>query len=781
MNFFTPRHGRILHVGAGVLALAGGAVALAHQVLWTRRMVDLLGASAGSVARVFGCFFLGLALGAIIGALLAGRTRRPWWWVGTAELGIAVLCLPMVFLPWWADGIWPWLGPERIAGWEGAFTKTVLSFLLVLPPAALMGFFLPLAVVGLPRAKGHADSGLWLYALNTLGAVAGIVFVTVWMLPALGLMGAMAWPVAVNAMAGLGAFALHGLWRSGGGEVAARRDAEAVRWREGLPPPRFLAAAALSGMLLLAVEVIALPMIQLAAPMSFFTPAAVLGCFILLLAVAAFAVAFWIRRRGMPPMSAMRTVPLLAAVAMACAPLAFHPLAAALPVAAEAGGLGWFFLRLTLFALILFGPAVLLGGLWFPLTAALSGAAAKDGGGLRWGWLLAANGAGGLIGAEIAYGALLPLLGPFAGIGLVALAYAVAAWAFPGGEASPLQEWSVRGSLAVALVLFVWVHPRLAAVHPSFVPALLAQHHGREGSLAVLEDERMGRAVLVQNQYFLGSSAATPRQEFQAHLPLLLHPRPERAAFIGIATGITPGGALAHSAVGEIHAVEISRPVARAARQWFGEFNRGVMEHPRARVIVEDGRTWIAAHDGEFDVVVSDLFLPWGPGEGRLYSVEHFRACRRALRDGGMFCLWLPMYQLTDRQFDVILATFLEVFPVAELFLRDHAEDQPVIGIFGWKDGPGLDWRVPGERLAMERRAADNGPLADVGDIRDLHLGGVLRQDDARATRNTLDNLWVELDASRTRVARPETAPYLSGAQWREWLERWKSRAAEYN
>ena len=47
-----------------VLVLLSGCAALAHELLWTRRMVVLLGASAASSTRGFGCFFLGLAVGA---------------------------------------------------------------------------------------------------------------------------------------------------------------------------------------------------------------------------------------------------------------------------------------------------------------------------------------------------------------------------------------------------------------------------------------------------------------------------------------------------------------------------------------------------------------------------------------------------------------------------------------------------------------------------------------------------------------------------------------------
>ena len=56
---------------------------------------------------------------------------------------------------------------------------------------------------------------------------------------------------------------------------------------------------------------------------------------------------------------------------------------------------------------------------------------------------------------------------------------------------------------------------------------------------------------------------------------------------------------------------------------------------------------------GGFLVLVRriQLVLDRRAGEGRLYAREHFHAVRGALRDGGVFCQWLPLYQLTRDKF----------------------------------------------------------------------------------------------------------------------------------
>ena len=59
------------------LAFLSGAAGLAHQILWTRRLVDVLGASVDTFSKVIGAFFVGLALGAWLASRATGA--RDFW------------------------------------------------------------------------------------------------------------------------------------------------------------------------------------------------------------------------------------------------------------------------------------------------------------------------------------------------------------------------------------------------------------------------------------------------------------------------------------------------------------------------------------------------------------------------------------------------------------------------------------------------------------------------------------------------------------------------------
>jgi len=187
--------------------MVSGATALGHQLLWTRRMADLIGATGDANARVFGCFFLGLALGAAVAAIKMPRIRRPWRTVALIELGIALLSLPALLVNLWSAPIWPALGPENLLSWRGAWLKSLLSVLIVLPPAFLVGMTLPVLTVAVCRAgNGVSRDSVWLYGAYTLGGALGVAVVAGVLLHRLGAAGSMLLMIGTNAVVGVVCF-----------------------------------------------------------------------------------------------------------------------------------------------------------------------------------------------------------------------------------------------------------------------------------------------------------------------------------------------------------------------------------------------------------------------------------------------------------------------------------------------------------------------------------------------------------------------------------------------
>ena len=737
-----------------LLAWASGAAALMHQLLWTRRLIDLLGASAESTTRVFGCFFLGLALGAAVAARRVGTVRRPWLALAGAECGVALLALPTLFLPQWTGWIWPALGAERLATWPGGAVKLLLSALAIVPPAFCMGHTLPLMAAGwFGRADAADRRGVWLYAVNTLGGASGLLVVAGFALQTLGARGSMTAACAANLAVAAGAFVLDRRTRT----TLATADAPASG---RAPAAGLLLLAFFSGAAVLATEVAATQLVMLVATLSFHAPAAILFSVILLLALAAFA-APMLARIGHRRLVVWALA--LTGVLLAAAPAIFMAISQQWNGLAQNTSVAAFTLKLSALVLVTFGPALLAAGLVFPLLLAWPRTSAEISDGPRLGWLLAVNGLGGLIGAECCHRLLLPMCGVHLALGIIGAGYGLTALVL-SLRGNRRAFFLPAGACIVVALLTMFVLRGLPTVNPRAGFRVVDQQTGREGTVAVVESEHAGRAILLSNQYLLGGTVARWNQERQALLPLLLHPAPRRMGFIGLATGITPGAVLADPGLEKITAVELSPLVVRAADTFFGDFNAGITRpNPRAQVVIEDGRTFFAASPESFDVIAGDLFLPWSPGEARLYSIEHFRDVRRALRPGGVFCQWLAMYQLTPEQFRTIADTFAAAFPDTHLFTNGFRGDSPALALVGWRDAP-LDWPAIATRTAAARDFIRDPLLRHVEGIAMLYLGRW--QPTPGGALNTLGNLRVELDAGRERLTGNPAAKYLAHARW---------------
>jgi spermidine synthase len=776
------------------IAVISGAAALSHELLWTRRLVDLLGGSSEANTRVLSLFFLGLAIGAVLAQRWLPRIRRPWLVAGIVELGIAGLAVPALALPLLTDWLWPLLGPEQLMGWAGRIVKFAISVLVVVPPAIAMGVTLPLFVSGCLQLRGVIGrEGLWIYAANTCGGLLGLMVMGGVILPMAGSLTAMRLAIGLNGGLAAGCFLLQVLVRRHPDPDVSSLTSKSLNVKgfeqglneghqdgflNGLPSlpnqgsRTALGVAFASGLGLLAAEIVTLQAIMLVVPLSFFGPLAVLATVVGLLAVAAPATAAILERSGRGVEWWLSRLLLVSGVAAVFSPIWYLYLVT-LPQMAmgpQATVLG-FAIKVVVLVAIAFGPLFFLLGMVFPMSLVLYEQSIGSPARFRWPILLAANGIGGLLGAELAYRLLMPLAGVHGGLALVGLGYlSAAALVVYRTQPRPVHPLWVTGAAILGIALFSGKVIGLPQINPFLPFDILSERVGADGLVAVVEGEGPGRAILVSNQYILGSTSGAARNRRQAHLPLMLHGNPEAVGFVGLATGITPGAALRHSTVRTVSVAEISRSVVDAADQYFDQSNDSVTRSDRVRLAVVDGRTLVAASPDHFDVLVGDLFLPWGAGASRLFSIEHFTAAKASLRTGGVFCQWLPMYQLTEDQFWAVCHTFQLVFPTAHLFRNDADPLSPSVALVGFRDSE-LSWPVVKQRCeqaAAEDRLRD--PSMMHWEAVAMHYIGSLSPIPESKPLVTLDNMWIEIDASRQQVSGNPNEKYLTGPRWIEFL-----------
>lgn len=738
-----------------LLALFSGGAALAHQLVWTRRLVDLLGASADTFSKVIGAFFAGLALGAWLASRSDASGRRSFWWrVASAELAVALLALPALF----SVNLTDWLS-HRI---QSDFTlRLLLPVLFVLPPAAAMGLTMPWMIQALSQRRPfRSRHAVWLYAVNTAGGIAGIVWIMALALPRWGVEGASWSAVLLNAIAAAGAVIL-------ALAAAVRRSASSATElpsssdQRSETTDRFAAVLAFaSGFLVLALEVVLQHQFAQVTVNSLFANATVLAMVLLALAIAAAVAPLLARGIGSDSM-ALRLG--LAAASLLCAaqPFVFTSLCNGiqiLPYELAPAAYVQEALQVSVLAAV---PMLLAAGLVFPmlLRSAIAGAAPVRSVGL----LLAWNGLGGWMGAEVTQGFVAPNFGLWGSVAAISIAYFVLLLAdlWQGQTLKHALRTATRQAPQRALapglaLLFTGGAVVIATLSVDDLPQaslapgerLAAVAVAREGVVAAVERGPDDWQILFNNSYTLGGSKAQFNQERQAHVPLLLHGRAKSVATLGVATGSTAAGAALHPGVEHIDAIELSPVVLDYARRFFEPYNRRVFADSRVQAITADARWVMTRKQASYDAVIGDLFLPWRTGEGRLFAREHFQNVKRALKPGGVFCQWLPMFQLTEAQFKTIARTFREVFPDAFVVRGDFYAELPILGLVGGLDFQHLDWAgidAACARLREGHRTTD--PLVrHSGGLAMLLIGPL--PDPGSGPINTLANAWLEWDAA---------------------------------
>jgi spermidine synthase len=288
------------------------------------------------------------------------------------------------------------------------------------------------------------------------------------------------------------------------------------------------------------------------------------------------------------------------------------------------------------------------------------------------------------------------------------------------GGAGRAVGFALAGAVAVAIVaLPQWDRALLSSGAYKYAPAmrgpslqtaltageLLSYREGSTGTVAV---RRLAGTIslAIDGKVDASNAGDMLTQRLLAHVPLLLHPNPRRAAIIGLGSGVTLGSALTHP-LAEVHVLEISQGVVEASRFFEAENNRALAD-PRTRLIVGDGRTHLMLGRQSYDVIVSEPSNPWMAGIASLFTQEFFEGARDRLTPGGVLCQWAHTYDISSSDLKSIVATFLSVFPNGTLWLVGDA-DVLLVG-----STEPLDGRIGGIGDAM-RRPGVAADLAGVG------------------------------------------------------------------
>ena len=736
-----------------LLAFVSGGIALIYEVLWMRQLSSFFGATALAASATLSAIFLGIAIGSAIIGSRSGRWHRPVRAYGFLEIGIGLGAVLVPTVLGLYENVYSVLY-RTFLGHHVLFVgiKMVLALLALFIPTFLMGgtiCVLGQAFVPSPQKLGVTGSSL--YAANTLGATMGALSVPFVLLPALGARWSYLSAIAASLSVGAAACWLdlrrHRVESSRGVKLQRRSESLGDELRAG-PEWMLTSMAFLSGALVLCLEVLWTSMLAQVHENSIYSYAIVLAVFLVGLAGGAF-LSRLLLIRSFDPNKALGLAWIGSGLLVFASPRPFYSLTNGLSYVDEFGP----FPELTTltFAVATMLLPTLLAGMVLPLLMDSIAASSKGEAGPLLGSLLARNTAGAIVGPLIATFILLPAAGLWMSITAVGVSMILVGDLALKGLYRPTLS-IVRRSAILGLIMVL-----IVSGNPVNLPAVKFKREGNErlvhieegshGIVAVVENLHE-RWMLLNNFYTLGGTGSSTEERRQARIPLFLHPSPRKVAFLGVGTGITAGGALLPT-VEKIVAIEIVPEVVTTARKYFANANLGVLSDPRVDAIKEDARVYLRTSGQTFDVIVGDLVVPARTGESSLFTREHFETARRALEPGGIFCQWLPMHQLSRELFQIIAATFLDVFPQTTLWRGDFLPSLPALALIGHTSQIAIDADAVDSRVQLLKPWCERtSPILSASGGIWLFLVGPLSPLDAqfaKAKRNRESEPWIEL------------------------------------
>ncbi len=687
--------------------MLSGMAALIMQMVWSRQLAFIVGASAPAVALVLALFMLGLALGARLAGLRAHRVNNRLRAFALLEAAGGLWALLSIKLL----GLLT-LAYQLLGGGYGV--RVLVAALLVLPATLLWGAGLPLLAAEWAERRGESSrtTGI-LYGINTAGAALGAFTAAYLLLPAYGFRITLLTAAMIDVTVGIAAWLLGGR--------SARPAPHAAEQSPAAPlPGRWIAALLLIGFSSFATEVILTRVFILQWSSAVFAFAAVLVIVLIGTALGGFiGGGLAAKHGGEKVLGIALALAALSApwIVWQCQSLSdFTRLAARTihPTAPWREGL-----MLLIAAAPIALPGVVLAGMAIPALVRT-----PDGAGADLGRIYFYNTLGNVAGAALAGFVLIPRLGTQSTLFLGGWCYGAAALLI-GAKAGGSRRFAPPIVAAAGLALCQWLAPPLSLITSSeiFRTAGFSHRVLREGVngtalLSTITQRVPGQPV--PDEYLslevngVNVAGTTPDnysiQKLQGHLPLFFHPDPKTVLHIGIGSGGTAHSVSTHD-VDSITVAEIAPEVAQMARDYFSLTHKNVFADPRLKFIYNDGRNVLLASPKRYDAILSDSVHPRLAGNGSLYTAEYFQLLKSRLNDGGVASMWLPAYTLRPEDFRSIVSGFCASFndgagDVALFY--NHATQNQFTVVIGRRQGRlDMDLARLGRLLARPEVKAD--------------------------------------------------------------------------
>jgi spermidine synthase len=674
-------------------------------------MVLVFGASAPATAAILMAFFIGAAVGSLLGGRLLRAFRNPLACYAIVELWIGIMSLTVPALVHHLPVLLKAFGDPAAMSFQPYLVRLILAMSIVLPATAGMGATIPIMNALVHRfLRNIGKSTALAYGVNTLGAVVGCLVGGFLLVQHWGVQNSLYFAALLNAVVVVSALIMW--WKTAGQEhlepeleseppLASEPENSTAVASRLLPALYFV-----TGFLALGYEILWLRILSIYTATSTTTFALVLATYLFGFSLGS-VLLFPVLARQLSATRIFRISSAVVGIIVFVSTWYIYQFPEIRQALSFPGGkkeaLSWWrmtYVEMVMVAILVFTPTVFMGLAYPAICQALiskgrelgqksgkyyfiGSLASAVGVGMTSLWIIPHLGLVGTLAFYCSMSLLVALIAhlrleaqPVSRLGLAAYLLLLAGmvgygfWGVPFVSDGRLQPdeltWSYRPSGPL------WHHSRAI-----FHSKILSYEAGATATVIVKQERlREARSKEFRGLYIDDHHVASTRfhsvidAKMLAHLPLMLHPNPSRALTVGFGSGGTSWSMCLHDI--STTAVEIEPAVIRTA-PYFSSQNGDVLDNPHFSLVLNDARNHLLMTDVQYDVIATDVTNLQYRQNSSLYTVEYFELMKARLSVEGVACAWIPMMSVSDESFAILLRSFQEVFPHASFWYMDYS------------------------------------------------------------------------------------------------------------
>lgn len=186
--------------------------------------------------------------------------------------------------------------------------------------------------------------------------------------------------------------------------------------------------------------------------------------------------------------------------------------------------------------------------------------------------------------------------------------------------------------------------------------------------IEIAESLQFGRMLILDGVFQTSVKDEWCYHEMVSHVPLMVHPHPERVLIIGGGDGGVAREVCRHESVTQVDLCDIDGRVIELSKEYFPTISKVLLDPPaKLQVHVGDGIAFAKSVKNFYDVIIIDCSDPIGPGEG-LFTREFYKSAFEALREDGLIVQQSESPIVQQHLVHEIYEAMGDVFPIVRSY-----------------------------------------------------------------------------------------------------------------